>query len=196
MKVQVGELFVNSEGKRITKQNKTLKYLVPCLRSYGKDLERMYNSVFKVAIGLGDSFNPPDDPNELALYILLDSNVAPKHFQKFLQWIREREYYIIDYTYGNASKSTYHMVVLHFPEEYSMAYYKFLSGTYSEMYTKDQVKELFKPHPETQGILLKDKSYKAGFVKELNRKYETSISVKEWDGEYDFPPDKGEEYFD
>ena len=61
--------------------------------------------------------------------------------------------------------------------------------------TKQDVNKFFAQRPEVQKVLIKDNNYKVEFVKSLNKKFETTISPDEFDGELDFPLRKEEEEF-
>lgn len=204
MKIQLGQVRMESSfklgytgGEPLNTgihSNKTLKYLVPCLNKLGKDFMNRLDSVMKVAVGVGDMLIT-DEVNkfEQHLFILLDIRVASKFFIKFLEWIREQDYYADDYVYHNIQKTPYHMVVVKLPNDVAIT--KFLEGKYSEMFTQEEIQQLFAKDPDTKSVLIKDHNYKLEFVKKLNYMFDTTIKASEYEGELDLPPKKDEENF-
>lgn len=69
MRIQLGTIYYN----------KTKKYLLPCLKSYGEDFENKINNLFKLAIGIGD-FALIDMGVKLEghIFILVDTNLSRK----------------------------------------------------------------------------------------------------------------------
>lgn len=197
MKIQIGEIVMNEERKRIIYPNKTYKYLAPCLEKYGPDFQLKIKLVWTVAVGLGDMMIVAAKENtfEQHLFILLDSTVATKNFINFLEWIKDEDYYIDDYVYDNIQKSTYHMVVIKMPEQCTQTFEEFTKGNYSKMYSPEEINSLFESNPDVKKILIKDHNYIVSFVRSLNKKYDTTLKPEDWtDKELDFPPDKNE-YF-
>ncbi len=48
MKVQIGEIFMDkAKNLPVTLNNKTKKYLLPCLKQYGKEFTTKISNVFK-----------------------------------------------------------------------------------------------------------------------------------------------------
>lgn len=196
MKIQIGDIFVNEERRAIVYQNKTCKYITPLLSSLGVDFVMKYNTVFKLAIGIGDFLYTEDQKIESHLFILLKSTIAPLHFRHFLAWIKEQDYYRDDYVFDNIQKSDMHMVVIKMPELVTNeALTQWTAGNYSKMYPITFVDRFFKDFPNVQKVLIKDHNYKIEFVKEVNEKYETDVTPEEFTGELDFKPTESEEYF-
>lgn len=177
-------------------ENRTLKYLVPTLIEYGPVFKDKLNSVYKIAVGLGDLIiKEPKESLEYRVFILLKSTVATEYFVNFLDWIREQDYYRDDYVYGDIQKTEYHMVVIAFPETVTHKMSTFLKGKYSELYSKEELEKYFKNRPNAQKVLSKDQSYKVEFVKELNDMFGTTIVPEEYNGELDLPPKRQHEFF-
>lgn len=201
MKFQIGHVELDKvTDQTIIHQNKARKYLLPCLREYGEDFTNKLNSVYKVAVGLGDMvitrrfYKAP----ERHLFILLDSKIAPHHFEKFINWIRQQEMFEDDYVYGNIQKSHYHMVIIKFPKKFWDSFEAFNKGKYSEMFDAETIKNYFvsKDNENAPKVLIKDKNYKVIFTRKLNRLYGTQLNSQEYEGELDLPPQEIEENFD
>lgn len=198
MKIQVGQIYMDKlTNKKGIYPNKTKKYLLPCLKAYGKQFESKINSVFKVAVGLGDMVytKAKKEVYERHLFILLDSSVVSKQFKDFIKWIREQIYYEDDYVYGNIQKSSFHMVIIKFPEEFCDSLSTFKKGKYSEMFKEEKGFKFFETHPEAQKVLIKDRNYKVVFVNKVNTRFDTTITPEEWEGELDYPPKDANEVF-
>jgi hypothetical protein len=197
MKIQIGEVLMGKVDHGIPVNNRTWKYLTPCLKSYGHEFEQRYNSVFKLALGLGDLvFMDNEHRYEKHLFILLDSRIWPKNFVSFLNWIRGQECYQDDYVYGDIKKSPCHMVVIKIPDQYTPSFEKFLQGKYSEMFTLADIDSFFGKHPETKKVLTKDNLYRIKFVRNLNKLFGTTLRTIDYEGELDLPPNQKEEYFE
>lgn len=201
MKIQIGEIYMDKvTDQKITYPNKTRKYLLPCLKHYGQTFVSKLGSVFKVAVGIGDVITDNCGlHHEKHIFILIDSTIATSFFQKFLVWIREQPQYQDDYVFGNIQKSTYHMVVVKFPESFYESFNTFKEGKYSQMYSAEVIKEFFENHPKIKKVFIKDHNYRIHFTERVNRKYHLTgihrIAPEEWDGELDFPPNKMTEFF-
>lgn len=196
MKIQIGEVLMNTAKVTYPIKNKTLLYLIPCLKRYGEEFKQMYTGPFKLALGIGDMIVAGQ--YERHLFILIDTRIKTKLFIAFLNWVREQEYYQEDYVYGDIKKSPCHMVIVKIPDEFTESFEKFTLGKYSEMYTLNQIDELFSNHPETKKVLVKDRLYAIKFVRRLNKEYNTNMSTDEYleGGELDRPPITQEEYFE
>lgn len=197
MKIQIGQIIMGKAGQKLPLQNKTLKYLTPCLREYGSTFEELYNKVFKIALGIGDMIIVDQDKRyEQHLFILLDSRLYPKQFLTFLDWIKEQYYYEDDYVYGDIKKSPCHMIIIKIPEKYTESLTKFTQGKYSEMFSDADIETLFYKYPEQVKVFKKDHNYKIEFVNKLNKLYGTELTTKDYDGELELPPSKKGDYFE
>lgn len=207
MKIQVGLIRMNEiTGQIVIKSentiqkistSKTTKYLVPCLKEYGEEFTRMLQAVYKIAAGIGDAILINRDiKHEKHVFILLDS-AKPMHihFSNFINWIKEQDYYVDDYVYGDIQKSTFHMVILKFPEKYYDSFQTFKIGKYSEMYKKDDIEKFFENHPESKDVLIKDHNYKIKFTAKVNKLFGTNMEAKDYEGELDFKPTDASEIF-
>lgn len=197
MQIQIGEILMGKAGQKLPIQNKTLKYLTPCLIKYGNDFRQMYSSVFKIALGIGDMLIMDQEKKyEQHLFILIDTRLYPKQFVAFLNWVRDQFFYEDDYVYGNIRATSCHMVVIRIPEEYTQSISKFIEGKYSEMFSSQDIEELFQKYPDTAKVFKKDHNYRIKFVKKLNRMYGTTVTTEEYSGEVELPPTKKEEFFE
>ncbi len=204
MQIQSGKLY----------ENRTWKYLYPCLKHYGDELMDKLSSFFKVAVGVHDH-NRKEDGN--CIYILIDTNIPlasdydrqeyKRKFTKFLDWVSYKHYYVTDYIFEKDK----HMIVLRLPHDYDITYINFVNGKYSKMYPQRVVNEYFKyitiSNKEiedrqnskirtTRAILTKNKSYLPTFVDIVNKDFNTDITVEDYkDAELDYPPKKEEEIF-
>lgn len=198
MKIQIGEVYMDKVTEQKTMYpNKTRKYLLPCLREYGSTFLTKINNVFKVAVGIGDMVvtNNSENKYERHIFILLDSTKAKPYFLKFMDWIKDQPMYEDDYVYDNIQKSTYHMVILKFPEKYYDSFETFKKGKYSEMFTNPEDFDFFKTYPEVQKVFIKDRNYRIEFTYKVNKIFGTTIKPEEWDGELDFPPTEKTDVF-
>lgn len=207
MKIQIGEVEMSKvREQQIPLQNRTKKYLLPCLKEYGEEFISKINNVFKVAVGIGDIISiqhhidltpgkeVPKPKFERHLFILIDTGIASDHFIHFLDWVKEQSMYVDDYVFDNIQKSQYHMIVIQFPEKYYDSFDTFKKGKYSKMFNTNGY-DLFTAYPEIRKILIKDHTYAIKFVKQLNKEFNTTIKPEEWAGEFDFPPNENEEVF-
>lgn len=188
MQIQVGEIKMEEitdqniviqikgiEEKQIITPSKTSKYLVPCLKEYGPMFTNRLRGVYKVAAGIGDAILVNRDIKyEKHVFILLDSKIAPDYFISFLKWIKEQTMFVDDYVYGDIQKSTFHMVVLKFPEKYYTSFDKFKLGKYSEMFGEEDIEKFFENHPTSKAVLIKEHSYRIKFTRKLNKEFNLS----------------------
>lgn len=206
MQIQNGKLY----------ENRTWKYLYPCLKHYGEELNKYLSSFLKLAIGLGDN-NVEKDEDFNSIYILLDTNLplstgkARQEYKdklsKFLDWVSYQDYYISDYIFDTSM----HMVVLKIPEEHNNSYFHFIKGEFSEMYNPKSITKYFKyisiPNKELElrhnnklkdikSVFNKDKKYIHVFVNRVNKDFNTDVGVEYFqEAELDYPLKKKEEIF-
>jgi len=208
MQIQSGKLY----------ENRTWKYLYPCLKHYDSELIKRLSSFFKLCVGVGDQ-NKED--LSISLYILIDTNIALSseqarvdykiRFGEFLTWLKHQDYYVDDYMYENGVVSTKHMVVITLPKEFHNAYFNFIKGNYSNMYTPKAINDYFAyvkltnketelirnaKIKNTRDVLTKDKKYLPKFVAQVNERFATNVEDKYFlDAELDYPPVEEEEIF-
>jgi hypothetical protein len=196
VKFQLGSVAMEVSKNQIF-QNKTRKYLLPILKEYGDIFTGKFNSIFKVACGIGDIVIENSGINyERHLFILVDTVVAHKFFNKFLDWVKTQPYYEDDYVYGNIQKSRLHMIVLKIPEKFYESLETFKKGKYSKMYNYESIEKYFNNHPDIKRVLIRDHNYKLEFIGKLNKEFGTDITdFTIEDYELDLPIDNKEEKF-
>lgn len=207
MKIQVGEIkmgkvvnqiIIKSESsEQVVPTSKTTKYLVPCLKEYGPEFTKMLQAVYKIAAGIGDTILINRNiKHEKHVFILLNTaKPIHIHFINFLTWVKNQDYYVDDYVHGDIQKSTFHMVVLKFPEKYYDSFETFKLGKYSEMYKQKDIEKFFENHPTTKDVLIKDHNYRIKFTASLNKMFNSQITPEEYEGELDFKPTDASEIF-
>lgn len=204
MKIQVGEIKMKdieqqtiiirsskTNEEQVVSSSKTTKYLLPCLKKYGEEFVQRINKVYKIAAGIGDAILINRDiKHEKEIFLLLDgkSPTYNLHLQDFLLWIRDQPMYVDDYAYGDIQKSTFHMVIIKFPESYYSSFETFKIGDYSKMYELGDIEKYFETHPKTKAVLVKDHEYRVVFTRKLNRMFGSTLDSQEYNGELDLPP--------
>lgn len=194
MKIQIGEIYMSKvSGQKTIYTNKTRKYLLPCLKEYGANFIVRLSNVFKIAVGIGDIvISNRKIKHEKHIFILLESTIAAPYFVEFIEWIRQEPMYQDDYVFDNIQKSTAHMVILKIPEKFYDTFETFKLGDYSKMYTKEEINKFFSNNPDIQKVFIKDHNYKIEFVGRLNKKYGTTLTPNEYEGELETKPDENE----
>lgn len=188
MEIVIGTTYVN----------RTYSYLRPALKMLGPTFVTKFNSFFKIAYGLHDTFlDGTPIENQRTIFVLIDTFFNANITKDSLNWMKNQEYYIADYPYdGFDGRLT--MLILEFPPKLGDIYDKFLEGKYSYMYTYSEIEDLFTPDNPAVGILTRRKDAREKFVARVNEIFNTTVSVEDYRGEgiqYDFPPIQKEEFF-
>jgi hypothetical protein len=190
MEIKIGNIYVN----------KTWRFLVPTLQGYGNVLIRKLNLVFKLAVGIHDSYlDGADMTNGRNIYILLDKKHQPKDFEKFMEYIRCQEYFKGEYCPDeNVTTSRRHTIILEIPERFNHSYDNFLLGKYSEMYTKEEINLIF-THQSGNNYEILSKTGEIAFNKhkegvDLEFNVESNLDNLRA-GEWELPLKKTEEIF-
>lgn len=210
MEIQNGKLFVN----------RTWRYVYPCLKYYGKELETNLKKFFKLGVGLGD-INFDKETIGKPIFILfetdspqglhMDTVQYKKDFATFLKWVKYQPYYIDDYVFTGIHARKQHMLVLKLPAIHSKSLDNFKRGEYSKMYSQGNIYDYFEfvtlsnKEAETlvndeitnvRNVLLKNKTYVSEFAKKVNKRFGTDNPSSDFaDAELDFPPEPDEEIF-
>lgn len=194
MQIEIGKTYFN----------RTAKYLLPSFKLYGDTFRAKFNTIKTLAFGIHDALldGTPYEEQRL-VYILIDKLVKPLLYTSFIAWVKLQEYYVTDYSYDDIESGRKHMLVIAYPEKHADIYDKFLEGKYSKMYVKNEITEFFGVgREEARGTLLKTKEAAIRHTDNLNERFKTNITaqclideVKEFGGEYDYPPEKSEEIF-
>lgn len=171
-------------GKAII--NNTYLYLYPCLQEHSQELLFKMRSFYKLAIAVGDDYDTL--PFGEYIYIVFSTEErSPGYrarFEKFLNWVREVDYYKKDYTYNENA----HTLVLKMPDRFYDLPVKLMNNEYKGIYTDDEIKKFYntKYISITPELLLKviavikqDKEYFPTFVAEVNKKFATNIAEHE-----------------
>lgn len=186
MKIQINNIVLN----------KTKAYLAPCLKEYGEVFETKLNSVFKVAMGIGDIILIENGVNyEQHIFILIDNNIANSHFKQFIKWIRKQDMFEDDYAYDNVTNGQLHMVIIKLPESCYKPAQLFKKSQFSKMFSEEEVTKYFSNKPTEKAVLIKDNNYRIQYTKELNEIFNSTIKPEELEGELDFPIRKKNEIF-
>ena len=189
MEIKIGHLY----------ENRTQKYLLPILITYGESFQVKLNSIFNLAFGIHDTFlDGTEYENQKLIYILCDKAYQKVKFDNFLNYVKHHEYFVMDYAFDDIEHGRKHMIVIKFPEDFYSAYNKFLEGKYSEMYNDAEIHFYIKPISPIIQVLRKTNLMKSVFIKKVKEKYNTDLSdidVMEENMEYDFPITKSEEIF-
>jgi len=191
MEIKIGNLY----------RNKTWRFLIPCLRGHGTTFVNKFMPVFKLAVGIHDSYlDGAEISNGRNIYILLDTKYSPRKYEDFMDWIKCQDYFVAEYCPDSeVINSRKNMIILNIPKEYEMAYDNFLKSQYSKMYSKEQVNMLFnfKDLQKTFNILTKSGNEEfEEFVKELETMFSVTVDSKELrKGEWCLPLKKTEEIF-
>ncbi len=187
------------------RNNKTWDYLFPCLALYG---ERFFSSLDAneiIHVGIDDVYTPRKFREEKNLvYILMKPKFSTDRvlfsMQEFASIVVGR------YDYPEVTNGA--MLLVRIPEIHVPAYYHFLHGKYSQMYSKDQIGDYFsgKVGIKARAIFLRDeilgprilaascnKTFQA--LNGIRSKYDDLITEESAEREYDLPPVRHEEVF-
>lgn len=188
MKIQLGSITMN----------RTKKYLLPCLKAYGKEFEKHVTSVFKVAVGIGDMMLVKTGVHyEKHIFILIDTSRYPSKVKQCLEWIRDQPMYEDEYPYDTVHYGHLWMLVIKLPEKCYKAREWFMHSQFSKMYSMSDIDEYFKDSP-VKGVLIKDHNYRIEYVRQLNAIFQTTLTDSDADGivgEIDFPIQHEDENF-
>lgn len=169
--------------------NKTSRFLLPCLRGYGEDFVKRFNSFYKYAVGISDSYWY-GVTKDRGRYIFILCNTGKNIYQihNFLHWIKKKPFFVESYCPDAAIKTSNKlMIVLEIPERFNNAYDMFVQGKFSQMFTEEEKELLFlDKNLESYQILSRSIDYMESFVNKLNSEFETSIKVKDFD---EIPPE-------
>jgi hypothetical protein len=199
IRIQIGSIFMN----------RTRKYLLPIIKYYGTEFTFNINSMFKVAIGIGDIvLEKCGFKHEKHLFILIDSLYKPTIFLKSLKWIRNHPAYEDDYIFGNVKTSRFHMLVIQVPEYYIPSFENFKESKFSKMYSKEDINKLFEfqsrsgtdrvNYENAHKVLIHDHNYKVEFAKQVREQFDVQdFNVNDISDtvEFDLPIRKTEEIF-
>lgn len=200
MKVEIGRQYIN----------KTWRFLVPCLRGHGSEFIKRFNAVFKLAAGIHDSLLDGSVlSNGRNIYVLIDIKYQPRMVDEFINYLEYQEYFKGSYCPDSDINSRKLMVIIEIPKQFENAYDMFLRGSYSKMYTSEELNILYSTVIDNDNlndhqltlkkdydILLKSSLVIDEFVKKLNIEFNTVVSPEDFiDSEVELPLKKVQEIF-
>lgn len=189
--------------------NRTLKYIIPGLKLYGKELWGNISIFSTLCTGIKDEVFNMNMEN--AVFILVNIkgrmvynkyvnvNKAMMQFYELLSWFNKQPYYIADYPYNSGKDKFLHMLVLRHPVKDAVT--KFIAGEYSQIYSNKEIVDLFSKNVREYDILMKTDTGKEELRKYLNfefnltGKHELTLSDIDNYKEYDIPPNLNQEVF-
>lgn len=186
MIIQMGDIVLN----------KTKRFLLPCLKNYGREFGDKISSVFKVAVGIGDIILKQSGISyEKHVFILVDTHRSNKHWLQFINYLKEQdEIYEDDYVYDSISKTTLHMIVIKLPVQCYKPAELLKKSQFSSMFSKKEIDDYF-INNDVKNILVKDHNYRIVYTEKLNREWGTNIHPNELEGELEMPFRKEDEMF-
>lgn len=185
-------------------QNKTWRFLCPCLLKYGDKFKEKFNLISKIAVGIYDhNIKTYNLPIGKAIFLLVDTTENNKYYKDFLDYINTKPYFIGLYNYNNGlyyiNQSRCSIIILKVPDNYDKAYDKFLEGKYSNMYTEEDLHNIFFIKKEKQreyNILCRSIKALNNFTKQVNKEFNTKATTSSLiKNEYELPLKLDEEIF-
>jgi hypothetical protein len=131
----------------------------------------------------------------------INATEGEKRFYQFLKYCRTNSHFVTDYWVKEG-----HCIVFKVHKKFTDSYRKFLESKYSQMYTKEQVRELQYILVKTEGktqkvnyiaaVLLRDHEFgMQKLAKEIYQRFGENTPLPKEPNEYDLPWIKREEYF-
>lgn len=152
--------------------NRSKKYLYPVLKYYGRDFIINFARLTKIAIGIQDKIVEICNLQEVfegnLLFIIF--NCKESFFPSFLSWFKLQSCYVYDYSFDNLLFGQYHMIVIQFPEKYSLSYDKFVTGNYSQMFSEKDIDNFYGDN-DIKSVLRKDNDYKKIFKQKVQEDF-------------------------
>ena len=187
-------------GKRY--DNKTWRFLFPCLRGHGDIFATKLNPLYKLAVGIYDyTCLGQEKFNGKNIFILLDMYSQNKLCMDFIEYVKYQPYYVTHYCpdadFVNSRKI---MIVVSIPQGFEDSYDDFIRGNYSQMYSDEQLRILF-ANPDRKrdyNIMTKNSEYEPYFFECVNTEFGVKCSHGYFDfpiREFELPPKMKEEIF-
>lgn len=176
-------------------KNKTLRYIVPTLKSYGKEFVEKLSKLSYRGFTIGD-LNYSDSLSDYIFCIVSINNY--KAFNELLDYLENKDYYVTDYIYSLTNKL--HCIVLKNPRPEVID--NFLAGKYSKMYSEEEINRFFlktvtikgvEHYTEVYAILTKRPEYQNKFIENIYKDFGTQLDLVSEDMELDYPPIQSEE---
>lgn len=169
-------------------QNRTYTYLAPLLKAWGKEFTtRVNDGIFKLAYGVDDNHFLARNMlrKKYPIFIMVDRAYNPKKFNSFLEYIREHESYISDYSCEIKSNETSrkHMIVLTLPNEMKEKYEYFLEGKYSKMFSKNdtEIEKYYKPSSIAIRVFNREKDRIQKHIENISEIFNVSVSEENFE---------------
>jgi len=176
-------------------KNRTLRYLIPLMKIYGKNFINMINIIDWKAFAIADKeYNEEIGENFFCL-----CKVYSHPFKIFINYIRDHDAYVDDYIFS--FKENLHMFVIKNPKSDIIT--DFLRGNYSKMLSEEQIEAFYLKkmkkgkvefYTDVFSILTKRKDYIPTFKEKLELELGYVGDIDE-ERELDFPPLINEEVF-
>ena len=175
--------------------NKTWRFLFPCLRAHGEEFMEKIATISIMAVGVGCG-QLDESPN---LYILYNKEFKQEALYSLLAYLHKEGLLVESFSYDKDIRDGLQtMLVVKLPEEFHEAYQHFINGYYSQMFSIEQIEELFAYKlwfPETSILGKEDESGKK-FLQKVNEEYGSTVKfgdIQHW--EYESPIVLKEEVF-
>lgn len=181
-------------------KNRTLTYIVPSLREYGKEFSDYFNKLSWRAFGINDRnfMGNMEDGEAIFCLAKIDNYVI---FEEVMGYLRSHHSWVEDYIFS--LQDNLHMIVIKNPKPKSIE--SFLIGAYSKMYSKEDINRFFLKFINFKGIdryttvysvLTKREDYFPIFCEKIKTEFNVSYDTQyNPELEMDFPPLLGEEVF-
>lgn len=191
MNIKIGKQYIN----------KTWRFLVPSLQGHGTTFVNKFNPLFKLGVGIHDSYLDGAKITEgKNIYVLLDKKYRPRDFEKFMEYIRCQKFFKGEYCPDSEILSSRkHVIILEVPEIFYNSYDKFLQGKYSEMYNSEHLNLLFSSKNRKIDYEILSKTGKDAlnqFKKSIDNEFNVESNLEDLEkGEWELPLKKTEEIF-
>lgn len=170
--------------------NQTLRFLTPSLTVYDSLVDYLL-PLQTLAWTIGDHNYSQDIKNHLHAVIdvngrykydrYLDKKTGYKDFYSFIEFIKNQDYYVDDYTFNDYA----HVVIFNIHEMFGNLIDKFIEGKYSQLYTEKHLKMgVISKKIKIRGkyiesvpykIITRDKEYRKEFFKKLNTDFKSKV---------------------
>lgn len=190
MDIEIGKIY----------ENKTWKFLVPCLRYLGEEFVNRFKPVFKLAVGVYDTIldGTPFEGGR-KIFLLIDTKIQPQSYKVFYSWIKEQDYYVLDY-YRDAlnAEPRQKMIVLEFPEAHKQVYDSFIKGSYSKMFKNTEADKIYTSPSRKRELQIVKKQNNSFLLESIKKEFNAELNIldfKEEIEEFELPLKGKEEIF-
>jgi hypothetical protein len=164
-------------------ENKTLRFLVPCLTRHGTYFIVRFNEAldYIIKIGIHDTALKEQYMDRKKVCMLLKMNITI-YTHTFLMFMRKQPFFITDYDFEKHEK----MILFEVPPNYFNTYDSFIIGDYEKMYTIEDITSLrFKE--KDRNILMGTNMAKLNFIDELGREFRIAMKHHEVKPPFELP---------